>query len=83
LPLLDAPTIALLIFVVTYILLAAGTGLGGNGAIIGASSSVTAVGLAQAKEVKVTFVEFAKIRMVLLVLTTLAANLILILKLLV
>jgi Na+/H+ antiporter NhaD/arsenite permease-like protein len=63
--------------------LAAGTGLGGNGTIIGASSNVIAVGLAQARGVKITFVEFAKIGMVLLVLTTLAANLVLLLKFLV
>jgi Na+/H+ antiporter NhaD/arsenite permease-like protein len=44
---------------------------------------VIAAGLAQAKRVKVTFVEFAKIGMVLLILTTLAANLILVLEFLV
>jgi Na+/H+ antiporter NhaD/arsenite permease-like protein len=60
--------------------LAAGTGLGGNGTIIGASSNVIAVGLARAKGVRITFVEFAKIGMVVLVLTTLVANLILLLR---
>lgn len=60
--------------------LAAGTGLGGNGTIIGASSNVIAIGLAKARGVRITFFEFAKIGMVVLVLTTLVANLILLLK---
>jgi Na+/H+ antiporter NhaD/arsenite permease-like protein len=60
--------------------LAAGTGLGGNGTIIGASSNVIAIGLARARGVKITFVEFAKIGIVVLVLTTLVANLILVIK---
>ena len=60
--------------------LAAGTGLGGNGTIIGASSNVIAIGLAKAKGVRITFVEFAKIGMVVLFLTTLVANLILLLR---
>ena len=60
--------------------LAAGTGLGGNGTIIGASSNVIAVGLARARGVRITFVEFAKIGMVVLVLTTLVANVILLLE---
>jgi Na+/H+ antiporter NhaD/arsenite permease-like protein len=63
--------------------LAAGTGLGGNGTIIGASSNVIALGLARARGIRITFVEFAKIGMVLLVLTTFAANLVLLLKFLV
>ena len=62
--------------------LAAGTGLGGNGTIIGASSNVIAIALARAKGVRITFVEFAKVGMVVLVLTTAVANLILLLKLL-
>lgn len=57
--------------------LAAGTGLGGNGTIIGASANVIATGLAQARGVKITFMEFAKVGMVILVLTTAVANLIL------
>jgi len=60
--------------------LAAGTGLGGNGTVIGASSNVIAVALAKARGVRITFVEFAKIGMVILVLTTLVANLIILLK---
>jgi len=60
--------------------LAAGTGLGGNGTIIGASSNVIAIGLARSKGVRITFVEFAKIGIVVLVLTTLVANSILLLK---
>jgi Na+/H+ antiporter NhaD/arsenite permease-like protein len=63
--------------------LAAGTGLGGNGTIIGASSNVIAIGLARSKGVRITFVEFAKIGIVVLVLTTLVANSILLLKFLV
>jgi Na+/H+ antiporter NhaD/arsenite permease-like protein len=62
--------------------LAAGTGLGGNGTIIGASSNVIAIGIARSKGVKITFVEFAKIGMIILVLTTLVANSIIVLKLL-
>jgi Na+/H+ antiporter NhaD/arsenite permease-like protein len=57
--------------------LATGTGLGGNGTIIGASANVIATGLAQARGVKITFMEFAKVGMVILVLTTVVANLIL------
>jgi Na+/H+ antiporter NhaD/arsenite permease-like protein len=61
--------------------LAAGTGLGGNGTIIGASSNVIAIGLARSKGVRITFLEFVKIGLVVLVLTTLVANLILLLEL--
>ena len=61
--------------------LAAGTGLGGNGTIIGTSSNVIAIGLARARGVRITFFEFAKIGMVILILTTLVANLIFLLKL--
>jgi len=57
--------------------LSAGAGLGGNGTIIGASANVIATGLAQARGVKITFMEFAKTGMVILVLTTALANLIL------
>jgi Na+/H+ antiporter NhaD/arsenite permease-like protein len=60
--------------------LSAGTGLGGNGTIIGASANVIATGLAQARGVKITFVEFAKVGMVILLLTTAAANLILLVR---
>jgi Na+/H+ antiporter NhaD/arsenite permease-like protein len=57
--------------------LSAGAGLGGNGTIIGASANVIATGLAQARGVKITFMEFAKVGMVILLLTTAVANLIL------
>jgi Na+/H+ antiporter NhaD/arsenite permease-like protein len=60
--------------------LSVGTGLGGNGTIIGASANVIATGLAQARGVKITFVEFAKIGMVILLLTTAVANLILLIR---
>jgi Na+/H+ antiporter NhaD/arsenite permease-like protein len=60
--------------------LAAGTGLGGNGTVIGASANVIATGLAQARGVKIGFVEFAKIGMVTLLLTTGVANLILLIR---
>lgn len=60
--------------------LAAGTGLGGNGTIIGASSNVIATGLAKAKGVKITFAEFAKTGLVIVALTTLVANVIILLK---
>jgi Na+/H+ antiporter NhaD/arsenite permease-like protein len=60
--------------------LAAGTGLGGNGTIIGASSNVIAIGLARSRGVRITFVEFAKIGMVTLLLTTGVANLILLIR---
>jgi len=61
--------------------LAAGTGLGGNGTIIGASSNVIAIGIAKSKGVKITFLEFAKVGMIVLVLTTLVANIIIVLRL--
>jgi len=60
--------------------LSAGTGLGGNGTIIGASANVIATGLAQARGVRITFVEFAKVGMVILVLTTGVANLVLLIR---
>jgi len=60
--------------------LSAGTGLGGNGTVIGASANVIATGLAQARGVKITFVEFAKVGMVVLLLTTVVANLILLIR---
>jgi len=60
--------------------LSAGAGLGGNGTIIGASANVIATGLAQARGVKITFMEFAKVGMVILVLTTVVANLILLIR---
>jgi Na+/H+ antiporter NhaD/arsenite permease-like protein len=60
--------------------LSVGTGLGGNGTIIGASANVIATGLAQARGVKITFVEFAQIGMVILLLTTAVANLILLIR---
>jgi len=58
--------------------LSAGTGLGGNGTIIGASANVIATGLAQARGVRITFVEFAKVGMIILLLTTAVANLVLV-----
>jgi Na+/H+ antiporter NhaD/arsenite permease-like protein len=61
--------------------LAAGTGLGGNGTMIGASANVLATGLAQARGVKITFVEFAEVGMVILLLATTVANLILLARL--
>jgi Na+/H+ antiporter NhaD/arsenite permease-like protein len=60
--------------------LSVGTGLGGNGTIIGASANVIATGLAQARGVRITFVEFAKVGMVILLLTTGVANLILLVR---
>lgn len=60
--------------------LSAGTGLGGNGTIIGASANVIATGLAQGRGVKITFVEFAKVGMVILLLTTAVANVILLIR---
>jgi Na+/H+ antiporter NhaD/arsenite permease-like protein len=60
--------------------LSAGAGLGGNGTIIGASANVIATGLAQARGVKITFMDFAKVGMVILVLTTAVANLLLVVR---
>ena len=60
--------------------LSAGTGLGGNGTIIGASANVIAMGLAQGRGVKITFVEFAKVGMVILLLTTAVANVMLLVR---
>ncbi len=57
--------------------LSAGTGLGGNGTIIGASANVIAAGIAQARGVKITFVEFAKVGIIIMLMTTAVANLIL------
>jgi Na+/H+ antiporter NhaD/arsenite permease-like protein len=63
--------------------LSAGTGLGGNGTIIGASANVIAAGIAQARGVKITFVEFAKVGLITLVITTTVANLLLIARFLI
>jgi Na+/H+ antiporter NhaD/arsenite permease-like protein len=57
--------------------LAAGTGVGGNGTIIGASANVIAIGVAQARGVKISFTEFARTGMVVLLMTTAVANAIL------
>jgi Na+/H+ antiporter NhaD/arsenite permease-like protein len=57
--------------------LAAGTGLGGNGTIVGASANVIATGIAQARGVKISFGEFFKIGMIILLTTTAVGNLIL------
>lgn len=54
--------------------LAAGAGLGGNGTMIGASANVIAVGVAQARGVKISFAEFAKVGMIILLTTTAVAN---------
>jgi len=58
--------------------LSAGTGLGGNGTIIGASANVIAIGIAQARGVRITFREFAKVGLPIMVLTTALGNLILV-----
>jgi Na+/H+ antiporter NhaD/arsenite permease-like protein len=63
--------------------LSAGTGLGGNGTIIGASANVIAAGIAQARGVKIAFVEFAKIGLLTLVVTTAVANLLLVIRFLI
>jgi Na+/H+ antiporter NhaD/arsenite permease-like protein len=60
--------------------LSAGTGLGGNGTIIGSSANVIATGLAQARGVKIKFLEFLKVGMVIMLVTTLLANIILAVK---
>jgi Na+/H+ antiporter NhaD/arsenite permease-like protein len=58
--------------------LSAGTGLGGNGTIIGASANVIATGIAQARGVKISFAEFFKVGMTTLLITTAVSNMILI-----
>ncbi len=63
--------------------LSAGAGLGGNGTMIGASPNVIAMSLARSRGVRIALVEFTKMGMVVLVLTTLVANSILLLKFLV
>jgi Na+/H+ antiporter NhaD/arsenite permease-like protein len=57
--------------------LAAGAGFGANGTMIGASTNVIALGIAQARGVRISFVEYAKVGMVILLTTTAVANLIL------
>ena len=57
--------------------LSAGTGLGGNGTIIGASANVIATGIARARGVKISFAEFFKVGFVTLLITTAVSNLIL------
>jgi len=58
----------------------AGTGLGGNGTIIGASANVIATGIAQARGVRISFGEFAKFGIPMLLITTAIGNLILIVR---
>ncbi|MEM1588733.1 MAG: ArsB/NhaD family transporter [Candidatus Bathyarchaeia archaeon] len=60
--------------------LALGCGFGGNGTIIGASANIIAIGLSQKRNISITFKEFAKIGMIILLITTTIANLLLILK---
>jgi Na+/H+ antiporter NhaD/arsenite permease-like protein len=57
--------------------LSAGTGLGGNGTLIGASANVIAAGIAQARGVKISFAEFFKVGMITLLITTAVSNMIL------
>jgi Na+/H+ antiporter NhaD/arsenite permease-like protein len=57
--------------------LSAGTGLGGNGTLIGASANVIAAGIAQARGVKISFAEFFKVGIITLLFTTAISNMIL------
>jgi Na+/H+ antiporter NhaD/arsenite permease-like protein len=54
--------------------LSVGTGLGGNGTIIGASANVIATGIAQARGVRISFAEFFKVGMITLLITTAVGN---------
>jgi Na+/H+ antiporter NhaD/arsenite permease-like protein len=54
--------------------LALGCGFGGNGTIIGASANIIAIGVAQKRGISITFKEFLKIGMIVLLITTSIAN---------
>jgi Na+/H+ antiporter NhaD/arsenite permease-like protein len=58
--------------------MAIGAGFGGNGTMIGASSNIVAIGVAEKRGVKFTFYEFMKTGFQVTVLSTAAANLMLI-----
>jgi Na+/H+ antiporter NhaD/arsenite permease-like protein len=58
--------------------LALGTGLGGNGTIIGSSASIVAVGIASRRGVEISFKDFMKIGMLTLAVTVALGNFILI-----
>ncbi|MEM2843168.1 MAG: ArsB/NhaD family transporter [Candidatus Bathyarchaeia archaeon] len=60
--------------------LALGCGFGGNGTIIGASANIIAIGLSRRRGVLITFKEFAKIGIIILLITVATVNLLLILK---
>lgn len=60
--------------------LALGCGFGGNGTIIGASANIIAISLSQKRGILITFKEFAKIGVIILLITITIANLLLILK---
>jgi Na+/H+ antiporter NhaD/arsenite permease-like protein len=57
--------------------LALGAGFGGNGTSIGASSNIVATGIAQKLGYKISFVEFTKVGMLVLLVTVAVANILL------
>jgi Na+/H+ antiporter NhaD/arsenite permease-like protein len=57
--------------------LALGAGFGGNGTSIGASSNIVATGIAQKLGYKISFVEFTKVGMLVLLVTVAVANVLL------
>eukprot|EP00116_Pleurobrachia_bachei_P010930 sb/3471192/ len=54
--------------------LAFGSCLGGNGTLIGASANVVAVGIAEEKGYKISFMQFSKLGMPIVVITVAVAN---------
>jgi len=60
--------------------LSLGAGFGGNGTLIGASANIIAIGVAEAKGVRISFMEFLKVGFVTMILTTIMANIYLLLR---
>jgi Na+/H+ antiporter NhaD/arsenite permease-like protein len=60
--------------------LSLGSGFGGNGTLIGASANIVAIGVAEARGVKITFKEFLVIGLIIMLPTMFLANIYLLLR---
>jgi Na+/H+ antiporter NhaD/arsenite permease-like protein len=60
--------------------LSIGAGFGGNGTLIGASANIVAIGVAEAKGVKISFMDFLKVGAITMIITIVIANIYLLLR---
>ncbi|MCW3975204.1 MAG: SLC13 family permease [Candidatus Bathyarchaeota archaeon] len=60
--------------------LSLGAGFGGNGTLIGASANIVAIGVAEAKGVKISFMDFLKVGAITMIITIVIANIYLLLR---